>query len=179
MVVSGRIKLHQVTIDGAQTFLRVIGPGQILAIVSTLSASTYPATATAERETTVLSWNGKLLDKLFLEIPHLCRNALAVLSSRVQEMQLRFGELAAERTERRLARALLRLANQVGRKQAEGVVLDLSLSRQDLAEMVGTTLFSVSRILGDWQRHQWVQIGRQKVVLLDHPALVRLAEEEA
>jgi len=179
LVVSGRIKLHQVTTDGAQTLLRVIGPGQILAIVSAVSSANYPATATAERDSSVLSWDGKVFDRLFLRIPLLCRNALGILSSRVQEMQLRFGELAAERTERRLARALLRLASQVGRKQANGVVLDLSLSRQDLAEMIGTTLFSVSRILGDWQRSRLVEIGRQKVILTDPHALVRIADEEA
>lgn len=138
----------------------------------------YPVTAVAERDSQLLSWDGKVLDRLFLEIPEVARNAIAILSARVREMQERFCELASERTERRLARALLRLAGQVGKSEAEGIVLDLSLSRQDLAEMIGTTLFSVSRILADWQSRDLVKSGRQKVILTAPRALVRIAEEE-
>lgn len=179
LLVSGRLKLHQGTMDGAQTLLRVIGPGQIMAIISVLNEATYPATATAERDSVALSWDSKTLDRLFLDYPRLCRNALEIVSARTQEMQLRFGELAAERTERRLARAVLRLADQLGKesKEGPGISLDLKLSRQDLAEMIGATLFSVSRILGAWQRQGWAQVGRQKVRLLDKEALHRIADE--
>lgn len=177
IVVSGRIKLQQSNADGEQTLVRVLGTGGILAIVSALDVAQYPATAVAERDTEVLSWEGKELDRLFLEVPMLCRNALGILSARVREMQERFAELANERTERRLARALLRLASQVGRKQSGDIVLDLALSRQDLAEMIGTTLFSVSRILSEWQEKGWVRIGRQNVTLTDPKGLVAFAED--
>ncbi len=179
MVLSGRVKMQQVSADGAQTLLRVLTAGQILAIVATVrEESPYPATAVAERDTVLVGWSGKALDQLFLEVPRLCRNALGILSSRINEMQNRFAELAAERTERRLARALLRLVSQVGKKEKVGVSLDLALTRQDLAEMIGTTLFSVSRILSDWSARGWVKLGRQQVHLLDPHAIVRIAEEE-
>jgi CRP-like cAMP-binding protein len=178
VVVSGRIKMQQLGAEGSQTLLRVLKPGQMLAIVAAVSADAYPATAVAERESTLLSWGGEVLDQLFLEVPRLCKNALGILSGRIVEMQERFSELAAERTERRLARALLRLASQVGRKHAEGVALDLVLSRQDLAEMIGTTLFSVSRILSDWKTRGWVKIGRQTVLLTKPREILRIAEEE-
>jgi CRP/FNR family transcriptional regulator, nitrogen oxide reductase regulator len=180
VVLSGRIKMQQVSVDGAQTLLRVLKAGQILAVVATVrEEGGYPATAVAERDTTVVGWNGKALDQLFLEVPRLCRNALGILSGRIGEMQSRFAELAAERTERRLASALLRLVSQVGKKEKVGVSLDLDLTRQDLAEMIGTTLFSVSRILSDWKAKGWVKLGRQRVHLTDPHAIVRIAEEES
>jgi CRP-like cAMP-binding protein len=179
VVVSGRIKMQQLSAEGAQTLLRVLEPGQLLAVVAAVSADAYPATAVAERDCVVLGWSGKRLEQLFVEVPGLCRNALTILSARIREMQDRFAELAAERTERRLARALLRLAAQVGRKDQDGIALDLALSRQDLAEMIGTTLFSVSRILSDWSGRGWVRIGRQQVKLTDPHAIVGIAEEAA
>ncbi len=179
VIINGRVKLTQLTADGAQTLLRVVGPGQILAVVSALEVMNYPATATAERDSRLLSWDGKTLDRLFFKHPGLSRNALAILSARMREMQERFGELASQRTERRLARALLRLADQVGKKESDGVVLDMALSRQDLAEMIGTTLFSVSRILTDWQARKLVNIGRRKVILRDPERLAHIAEELA
>ena len=77
-------------------------------------------------------------------------NAIQMMSDHVQEFQERFRQLATERVERRLARTILRLASQSGRKTDEGVLIDFPLSRQDLAEMCGTTLYTVSRTLSEW-----------------------------
>lgn len=178
LVASGQVKLQQVIADGAQSLIRFVGPGEICAIVSALDVQTYPLTAIAERDASVIYWDGRTFNRLLLGVPELTKNALSILSTRVREMQQRFGELAAERTERRLARALLRLVSQLGKKTSEGTILDLSLSRRDLAEMIGTTLYSVSRILSDWQKRHWVKIGRQKVAISDVNALVRFSEEE-
>ncbi|ATB43140.1 hypothetical protein CYFUS_008620 [Cystobacter fuscus] len=179
LVLSGQLKLTQVTADGARTFLRILGPGQLLALISALEISTYPATAKAERPSVVMGWEGKTLDQLFLEVPGLARNGLRILYGRLREMQERFGELAAERTERRLARALSKLALQVGRPGLNGaIVLELTLSREELAEMIGTTLFSVSRILNQWKKNGWVLLGRQSITLTEPDALHRIAEED-
>ena len=76
----------------------------------------------------------------------------------------RFRELATERVERRVARALLRLLRQVGRRVEDGVLLDVTLSRQDLAEMTGTTLYTTSRILSQWEKEGWISPHEYRLV---------------
>ncbi|GBC80838.1 Global nitrogen regulator [bacterium HR09] len=95
----------------------------------------------------------------------------------MEDMQQRILELASERVEQRLARCLTRLARQVGRQVPEGILLDVPLSRQDLASMTGTTLYTVSRILSHWEGQGIVKAGRQKLVILRPHALVAVAED--
>jgi CRP-like cAMP-binding protein len=92
-------------------------------------------------------------------------------------LQNQHRELATERVERRIARALLRLVPQMGREVADGVVIDLRLSRQDLADLTGTTLYTVSRTLSQWEKQGLVQSGRERVLIRLPHALAALAED--
>jgi CRP-like cAMP-binding protein len=92
-------------------------------------------------------------------------------------VQERLRELATERVEQRVARTLLRLARQVGRKVEGGVLIDMPLSRQDLAEMTGTTLYTVSRILSQWEQQHLVETGRERILIRQPHGLVAIAED--
>jgi CRP-like cAMP-binding protein len=91
-------------------------------------------------------------------------------------MQERYRELATEKVERRIARALLRLTGQMGNKTADGNI-ELAFTRQDLAEMSGTTLYTVSRVLSEWEKHDLVEAGRERVLIRNPHGLVKIAEE--
>jgi CRP-like cAMP-binding protein len=79
--------------------------------------------------------------------------------------------------ERRIASALIRLTRQTGKRTERGVLLDLPLSRQDLAEMTGTTLYSVSRTLSGWEQQGLIESGRERIVILSPHGLVTIAED--
>jgi CRP-like cAMP-binding protein len=97
------------------------------------------------------------------------------MTTYIQEMQERYRELATEKVERRIARALLRLAAQVGSKTDGGI--ELTFTRQELAEMSGTTLYTVSRVLSEWERQELVEAGRERVVIRNPHGVVSIAEE--
>ena len=99
------------------------------------------------------------------------------MSERIQELQERLHEFATERVERRIASALLRLAQQSGQKTPDGVLITLSLSRQDLAEMTGTTLYTVSRTLSRWEQLGIVDAWAQRVLVRSPHGLVTIAED--
>lgn len=103
-------------------------------------------------------------------------NALQTVGSRLQEAHTRVIEMSTEEVERRVAHALLRLAKQAGRKVEEGVEIDFPISRQDVAEMTGTTLHTVSRILSAWDQQGLTASGRQRIVLRQPHKLLGLAE---
>jgi CRP-like cAMP-binding protein len=104
-------------------------------------------------------------------------NGLRLVAGRFQELQKRYRELATERVERRIARALLRLARQTGRRTEGGVLLDLPLSRQDLGEMTGTTLYTVSRTLSSWEQQRLIETGRERIIIRNPHGLVSIAED--
>ena len=124
-----------------------------------------------------LYWSHPEMMGFALELPRLALNAMGMMANQVQEYQERFRQVATERVERRLARALLRLASQSGRKIEQGVLIDFPLSRQDLAEMCGTTLFTVSRTLSQWESQGIVITGRERVIVRYPHGLVRIAED--
>jgi CRP/FNR family transcriptional regulator, nitrogen oxide reductase regulator len=171
----GHAKVTQVTPDGHQVLVRYIGPGQEFGLVAVLSGYEYPTTVQAVDECEVLVWAGELLAQLMERYPLMGFNALRIFAEQNQELQRRYQELLTERVEQRLAQSILRLAQQAGHRTAEGTVIDLPLSREDLAEIVGTDIFVVSRIMSRWEQDELVQTDRKSVLLLQQAALERLA----
>ncbi len=173
----GRVKLTQSSPDGQQVLLRVIERNALFGAVAMTQDPIYPVSAEASDDCLAAFWGRREMMNLVQRFPRLAMNALQLMAEQVQEYQERFRQLATERVERRLARTLLRLAAQSGRRIEEGVLIDLPLSRQDLAEMTGTTLFTVSRTLSQWDAQGLVQAGRERVVIRFPHGLVRIAED--
>jgi CRP-like cAMP-binding protein len=177
LVLSGRLKLVQLSADGREVILRLVGPGGLFGAVALFEHAAYPASAVVMEDVEVLLWSGDALRGAMLETPQLALNALRLLSARLGRMQDRVRELATERVERRIARAVLRLVRHAGRRTDDGVQIDMPVTRQEIAELTGTTLFTVSRVLSSWEESGLVRTGRQKVVILRPHALVSLAED--
>jgi CRP-like cAMP-binding protein len=117
------------------------------------------------------------MQELLERFPRLARNLMVLLSNQIQILQDRLREMATERVERRIAHTLLRLIRHAGRKVDEGILLDLPLTRLDLAELSGTTLYTVSRILSRWEADGIVNSKRQQVVIRVPHRLVVIAED--
>lgn len=177
VLLAGRLKLTQLTPEGQQVLMRYTSPGEVFGVLAVLSDMAWPTSAQAVEDSLVATWEKEAMYDLMLRYPRIALNALAVLASHTRDFQDRIRELSTERVERRIARALLRLARQTGRKVKEGVLLDLPLSRQDLAEMSGTTLFTVSRTLSQWESKGLIKAGREQVTILFPHGLVVIAED--
>jgi len=127
----------------------------------------------------VLCWPSAAWPRLTTKFPALAANALQTVGRRLQDTQTRVLEMSSEQVEQRVAHVLLRLAKQAGRKTPGGVEIDFPISRQDVAEMTGTTLHTVSRILSAWEQRGLVEGGRQRIVLRNPHALFVLAESQS
>lgn len=179
ILTQGTAKLCQLTPDGHQTLVRYITCGQEFGLIALVPEQVYPLSIAAVTPCSALYWSGDTLVQAFLRFPRLGLNALRVMVVRNQETQLRYQELLTERVERRVALALLRLADQFGRTDEQGSILvDLPMTREDLAEFTGTTLFSTSRILRKWQLAGIIEPGR-RVVLNDVAAIHTIAEADS
>jgi CRP-like cAMP-binding protein len=177
VLTAGEVKLTRLTPEGSQVLLQFIHPGEMFGGISVFGDATYPVSAQAAQDCAVLTWDTETLGRMMEAYPGMALNAMRHLAGRVQEMQQRNLELATERVERRIAHALLRLAQASGRKVEGGVLIDLAMSRQDLAEMTGTTLYTVSRTLSGWQQQGIVEVGRERVIIKRPHRLVAIAED--
>jgi CRP-like cAMP-binding protein len=177
LLLDGRIKLTQVTPDGQEIILRYASPGDSFGLIAVLAEQTYPVSAFAVNDSKIWVWQRSEMHALLSRMPTMAMNAIRILSGRVREFQDRVRELSTERVERRIARALLRLAHQTGKKAPQGVYLDLPISRQDLAEMTGTTLFTVSRTLSKWETMGLIITGREQIIIHAPHGLVSIAED--
>lgn len=177
LLADGRLKVTQVTPDGQQVVVRYIGPGEMFGCVAVTGQESYPGTASAAIESTVVAWSAAEATALVEKHPKFGAQILKMMSGRVQEAHARMREMATERVERRVARTLLRLAREAGTRTEAGIEIAMPLSRQDVAEMTGTTLFTVSRILSGWEHDGLVETGRQRVVIKQPHALVKIAED--
>ncbi|NOT05231.1 MAG: Crp/Fnr family transcriptional regulator [Anaerolineales bacterium] len=177
ILTSGQVKLMQSNPNGQQVNLRTIYPWQMFgALGAVRSEATYPATAQALENSTGLAIESSFLHKLLETHPQIAFDLMTLMTTYIQEMQARYRELATERVEQRVANALLRLAAQVGIRSEKEAIIELSFSRQDVAEMTGTTLFTVSRLLSDWERKGIIKTGRERIKIIRPHDLVRISD---
>lgn len=175
LVRSGHVKLTQLSAGGKEVLLWVSGPHSVLGIRAEMNNQPYSCSAYAIEACTAWCWDRAALTYLSSKHRRLGQNMTAILMDRVRELEERFRELATESVSRRLALALLRLGGQIGKKVPQGI--EIRLSREEMAQMTGTTLFSISRTLSEWARQKLVLAGRQSVVIPDTEALEALGGE--
>lgn len=177
ILLGGIVRLSQLTPEGHQVIVHHVTPGEGIGIIVALSHMPYPVSAEALEAARVLAWDAATTRQMMLHYPQLAINGMEMLARHFVQISDRYRELATERVERRIAHALLRLVRQVGRRVDEGVLIDLQLSRQDLAEMTGTTLYTTSRILSQWEREGLILARREQVVVVQRHAIVAIAED--
>ena len=177
IMIRGRAKLCVINPDGQQVNLRTLVPRQLFGAVGAVEeGARYPASAQTLVDSVALSIESTEFKDLLVSRPHLSFSLMRLMTGYIREMQHRYQELATERVDQRVARALLRLAAQTGQKvEPDGIYL--GFSRQDLAEMTGTTLYTVSRCLSQWEKRGIISTGRERVTIIRPHDLVRIAED--
>ncbi len=179
VLLGGRIKVVQDAPDGREMVTRFIAPGELFGCVPLLGQEVYPGTASAVEPSELLAWPAREFESLMVRHPTLAKRVLVIVGDRLREFQGRLREVASERVEQRIARALLRLARQMGTRTDTGIRIELALSRAELAGMTGTTVYSASRILSDWRRRGIVSTERRRLVVHRPHELVAIAEDLA
>lgn len=177
-LLAGAVRITQAGSDGEEILIRLIGPGEIFGCVPLLTDGLYPADATAIVDSVEISWDPANLLELMEQHSSVAINMVAILGKRISEAQERLRELATQSADRRIARTLTRLVDQAGRPTDEGMRIDFPLRRKDIADMAGTTLHTVSRILAKWER-QGLLASRKQYLIIPSPELFRRIADAA
>lgn len=179
IVLGGHLRATQTTPCGHQLILRYLGPGELAGHAVLSGDRHHPSTVVAVRKSHLLGWSQNSIRRILACHPVVAMNALGILGRRYHEMQRRLSELSTDVAERRIARAVLHLIRQAGRRTARGIELAFPLSRQDLAEMTGTTLHTVSRTFSAWEGQGFVGSGRRRIIVREPHRLAAIAGEGA
>lgn len=176
VLLEGHVKLLQVNAEGEQFMIGFITPGEIFACVAAFGEDVYPASAIAVQPSRAVGWTCETFRELIARHPGIGRNVMDTLGQRLQNSRERAAEMATKSSEQRIAGALLRLARRRSDRPAKnGELMEpIRVSRQDIASMSGTGLYTVSRTLQTWARRGLVTVARQQVSVTDPDGLQRL-----
>lgn len=177
VLTAGRVKLSSLSPEGQQVIMDILQPGNGLGVIVVLGGMKYPVSAEALQDSTALAWQYDTMTNLIRQYPQIALNGLKMLGHRFTLLQDRFHDVSTRRVEQRVARALVRLVHQLGKPIIEGILLDLPLSREELAQMTGTNSFNTSRILSKWEHADIIQTSRKRIIICDVPALTAIAED--
>jgi len=176
LVNRGRLKLTKLNEQGKEVIFRYIGAGELTAAIAVLKNRNYPVTAESTDETAVTVWDKSTMTQVMHQYPDIAINLLGIILDRLDEVQDRYLELCTEHVDQRIARSLLRILRRSGSKIRTGIQIDILLSRQNIADYSGTTLYTVSRTLSAWEKKGWIKSGREKIIVTNLHALALFAE---
>ncbi|OCL26455.1 cAMP-binding protein [Orenia metallireducens] len=167
LVKSGKVKLIKMVESGEEQIINIVKAGDIFAEVVLFDDGNYPATAITMEATEVGIINGKDIEKLMYRIPEIALKILKVMSKRLRRAQQRIRNLGLKDTTSRTASALVYLAQEHGIGDETKVEINLSLTQQELASLIGTSRETVSRTLNRFKDDGLVSVSRQKIIIRD------------
>lgn len=179
LILSGHVKLSRACRHRDAVILRIAHPGEPFGLAGGTQGSRQTTTAIALRDCTLAAWPIETWNRLLHDMPDLAIGLVGVLERRLAVTQDRLIEMASLDVPRRIAHLVLRLIDQAGRQDGDGVLIDFPITRQDIAALTGTTLHSASRILTRWERQRIIGGGRRELLVRNVPALVDLATARA
>jgi CRP/FNR family transcriptional regulator len=174
-VASGRVKVFKTTSSGKEVILELFGAGDPLGALAAYEGRPFPASAMALDPTTCILLPREAFYALLEQTPSLARGLLAGLTLRLIQLTTRITELSGGQIEPRLARLILKLADDLGRPAASGTLIPLRLKRHELADFVGTTTETAIRLMSRWSKAGMVRTQKEGFLVADRAALERLA----
>jgi len=171
LVVDGCLKLSKLNVQGREVIIRYISSGEMTATPAVIKGGIYPVTAQAIKETKAISWDRSGFLQIAQTCPEITLDLISLLFQRMEDLQQRYLELCSEQAPQRIAKFMISLMANAGRKKENGVHIDIPLSRQNIADHIGASMFTVSRTLSTWEKCGWVKSSRQSITITDPDAL--------
>ncbi|MFZ2489347.1 MAG: Crp/Fnr family transcriptional regulator [Anaerolineae bacterium] len=173
----GRIKLVRHSVDGRDVVLDVLGPGRLVGELAVFEGASYSQTAQAMEDVAVIAITRQDYLELLQRYPSLATAVISELGRRLRVVNDLVQSLAVDRVERRIARALLRLALYNGTPTRDGTMIQMRLTRQDLADMTGTTVETAIRVMSRFRKSGWITTQRGRVII-KHPDQLNLVANQ-
>ncbi len=178
VIAAGKVKLVRHSLTGKDVLLDILTPGEFFGSLAVLGDETYPDTAQAQTDVCVLGIDSDAFRSVLEKHPAVALRVLDVMAGRLRSAHEMVRQLSAYPVEQRIAYTLLKLAEKLGKPGEVGLLIEVPLSRDELAEMTGATTETASRVISQFQKDGLIRAGRQWVAIAD-PQRLREAAGEA
>lgn len=176
-IQSGKIKMYKTSFDGREVILNIFGEGAILAEVTMFNDLDYPATAEVIEDAVIGMIYNRDIEKLVLENRELSLQIIKELSQRLYYSQINVKEIALNDTYIRTAKVLINLAKEYGKNTTKGIEINLGMTRQDIANIVGTTRETASRAMSQLKKKKYIDMNGKSIIIKDINKLKEEVEE--
>ena len=176
IVAAGMVKLVRPTPEGQDVLLDILGPGDYFGSLAALGDHVYREDAIAHTHCCILYTTSDEFRRLLQQFPAVSLATLDLVAERLRSAQETIEQISAYPVDQRLAATLLKLARRVGREEDGSILIEMPLSRQDLADMTGAKVETVSRVMSELRRAGLIDSGRRWIAIRDEDALAELAE---
>ncbi|MGG5253294.1 Crp/Fnr family transcriptional regulator [Neobacillus sp. SM06] len=168
IILSGKVQISKITSDGRELSLRICGANDICGELTLFTDEPKFLLSAKVLETTEVA----AIRKDFLETEIFQDSTLAFefmkwMSDHFRKTQTKFRDLVLNGKRGALFSTLIRMSNSYGVKQKDGILIDLPLTNQELANFCGTSRESTNRILSELKRDQIISIKKGKISILD------------
>jgi CRP/FNR family transcriptional regulator len=172
IVSKGKVKITKLSHEGKEIILEIVSPTDIFGGVAVIRGFPYPANAVAMEDSEVLKISRKNLMRLVDRFPNLMYCIALQLGDRMKSSYDSLKNIALERVEARIAALLLKLSNKIGVETDEGTMIDMRLTKQDVADMVGTTVETSIRTFSKFKKQGLVSDSDGKIIIKDMDGLM-------
>jgi CRP/FNR family transcriptional regulator/CRP/FNR family cyclic AMP-dependent transcriptional regulator len=176
LISRGKVKISHTTPEGQDVVLAILGPGDFFGELALIDDSPRSATAVALETTETWTLHREEFIHYLADNPDFALHVLKTLARVIRRLNTQLADIFFLDLPGRLARVLLNLADQYGRRLMDGTVIDLALTQTDLAEMTGATRVSVNKALGRFRRAGWIRVNGRQLTVVDRAALEGLIE---
>lgn len=163
IIKNGQLKLTKMIENGDEQILNIFSANDIIAEIVAFDKGNYPASAITMTDTEVIVFNQSDLEDLILKHPTIGIKLLREMSHRLRRAQANVRDLALKDSSARVAGLLIFLAEKYGEESDDIIILDISLTQQELASMIGSSRETVSRILGQFENESLIKTSRKKI----------------
>jgi CRP/FNR family transcriptional regulator, cyclic AMP receptor protein len=176
LVLSGKVKVAKAGVGGKETILAIHRTGDFFGEMSLLDGKTAPATVSAMEDAKIISVSGTDFHKYLLHNEKVMQQIIQVLCARLRQVW-QTQSLSSSTADARIRMGIYQLAKRHGIRDAHGTIIDLKITHQELAEMVGTSRETVTRVLTRLREQRIIEVDQRRITLIDSKAL--LAEESS
>ena len=170
LVLSGKVKVAKAGAGGRETILAIHRTGDFFGEMSLLDGKTAPASVSAMEDAKIISVSGSDFHKYLMHNEKVMLQIINVLCSRLRQVW-QTQSMSSSTAEARIRNGILQLARRHGIRDARGTIIDLKITHQELAEMVGTSRETVTRVLARLREDGIIQVDQRRITLIDSKAL--------
>lgn len=175
IIISGRIKLVKHTAEGKNVIIGMVTPGEMFGESAIFDRKPYPASAQSMEKTRVLGIRRADFYIMMMKNPDIAIKLIGELGLRLRESYEMIHSLAAQNVEKRIASLLVKFSQRIGEQTNNGIKLEFDLTRQDIADMTGTTVETAIRVMSKFRKNGWTSTSGRRIVIHDFQQLEEIA----